>query len=190
MCVCFGIGQLAGCGPQRCRWSGGSGGETAGVATIGSQVLSVTSTPPSPLQSLPSVSILSGGEVAFVMGRVWQLSGTSVSAPLSKPSPLEKSTCPRPRHNFLQHPFSLLFTRLQYMPKVCIWSDCDSRLNGTEVWFCLTDSNASQMDPITCLIVATSCLFFFLRQHSALALRAKWDNLISTAWPPFIFKDS
>lgn len=45
--------QLAGCGLQRRRWLGGSEGETAGVATIGSQVLSVTSTPPLPPTSVP-----------------------------------------------------------------------------------------------------------------------------------------
>lgn len=50
---------------------------------------------------------------------------------------------------------------LQYMLKVCIWSDSGGHLNRTEMWLCLTDSNASQMDPITCLIVATSCLPFF-----------------------------
>lgn len=55
MCVCVwgSVGQLAGCGLQRWRWLGGSGGETAGVATIGSQVLSVTSTPPLPPTSVP-----------------------------------------------------------------------------------------------------------------------------------------
>lgn len=55
MCVCArgSVGQLAGCGLQRWRWMGGSGGETAGVATIGSQVLSVTSTPPLPPTSVP-----------------------------------------------------------------------------------------------------------------------------------------
>lgn len=85
-----------------------------------------------------------------------------------------------------------LFCRLQYTFKVCIWSDCDSRLNGTEVWLCLTDSNTPQMDPITWLIVATSCLPFFCPQaaHCTGALQARWDNLISTAWPPFVFKDS
>lgn len=59
VCVCVrgSIGQLAGCGPQRWRWLGGSGGETAGVATIGSQVLSVTSTPP--LSSRLGPSLLS-----------------------------------------------------------------------------------------------------------------------------------
>lgn len=53
---------------------------------------------PSHLTTLPptprSVSILSGGEMAFVMVRGWQLSATSVSMPLSQPSPLGQSTCP------------------------------------------------------------------------------------------------
>lgn len=52
-CVQGSIGQLAGCGLQRWLWLGGSGGETAGVATTGSQVLSVTSTPPLPAASVP-----------------------------------------------------------------------------------------------------------------------------------------
>lgn len=104
--------------------------------------------------------------MAFVMGRGWQLSCTSVSMPLSQPSPLGKSTCPSLAR--LQRSSSTarapLFCRLQYTWKVCIWSDCDSHLNGTEMRFCSADSKASQMDPITCLIVATSCppFFFFL----------------------------
>lgn len=81
------------------------------------------------------------------------------------------------------------FRPLQYR-KVCIWCDCGSHLNRTEMWFCLADSNASQMDPITCLIVATSCppICPPLRLGT-LALRARWDNLIDTAGPLFIFKD-
>lgn len=102
LCMCVHTevskGQLAGCGLQRWLWLGGSGGETAGVAAIRSQVLPVTSTPqlsspPLPPHFLLSVSILSGGEMAFVMGRGWQLSCTSVSMPLSQSSPLGKSTC-------------------------------------------------------------------------------------------------
>lgn len=52
------------------------------------------SLPPHPPTSSLSVSILSGGEMAFVMVRGWQLSATSVSMPLSQPSPLGQSTCP------------------------------------------------------------------------------------------------
>lgn len=102
------------------------------------------------------------------MGRGWQLSCTSVSLPLSQPSPLGKSTCPSLAQ--LQRSSSTA-RAIQYMLKVCIWSDCDSHFNRTEVWFCLADSNASQMDPITCLIVATSCRpFLFLFSGSTLHL--------------------
>lgn len=49
LCMCVHTevskGQLAGCGLQRWLWLGGSGGETAGVAAISSQVLPLTSTP-------------------------------------------------------------------------------------------------------------------------------------------------
>lgn len=68
LCVVGSIGQLAGCGLQRWQWSGGSGGETAGVATIGSQVLCVTSTPPLPRTSAPP-SLLS----PFCQGERWHL---------------------------------------------------------------------------------------------------------------------
>lgn len=85
----------------------------------------------------------------------------------------------------LLHSQRHFFCHLQYMLEVCIWSDCDSHLNGTEVWLCLTDSNASQMDPITCLIVATSCLpsfFFFPRLHNAL-YPCKPDETILSVLP-------
>lgn len=110
------------------------------------------------------------------MGRGWQLSCTSVSMPLSQPSPLGKSTCPslaqlqRSSSTARVPPFFIC--HLQNMLKMCIWSDCDNHLNGAEVWFCLADSNAPQIDPITCLIVATSCppFFFLLLAGSTLHL--------------------
>lgn len=82
--------------------------------------------------------------------------------------------------------FFVCYCHLQYIQKVCIESDCGTHLNGTEVWLCLTDSNASQMDPITCLIVATSCLpfffFFFFGQCTSLQ-PCKPDETILSVLP-------
>lgn len=120
------------------------------------------------------------------MGRGWQLSCTSVSMPLSQPSPLGKSTCPNlaqlQRSSSTARSLSLF---LFWSPTVCIWSDCDSHLKRTEVWFCLPGSNASQMDPITCLIVATSCPPFFFPQatHCTLALQAQMRQSYKHCWP-------
>lgn len=169
-CVQGSVGQLAGCGLQRWWWLGGSGGETAGVATIGSQVLSVTSTPPLPPTSVPHFCLHSvRGRGGICYGeRLTALMHISLNATLpavtirKEHMPELGTTSEELLHS--QIPLSFLF----WSPTVCIWSDCDSHLKRTEVWFCLPDSNASQMDPITCLIVATSCPpFFSLRQHTA-----------------------
>lgn len=75
------------------RWRGNSWcghNWVTGSAVTSTPLLSPTSVP----HLSSAVSILSGGEVAFVMVRSWQLSCTSVSLPLSQPSPLGKSTCP------------------------------------------------------------------------------------------------
>lgn len=204
MCVCVcalgSIGQLAGCGLQRWRWLRSSGGETAGVATIGSQVLSVTSTPPLPPASVPPFCLHSvRGRGGICYGeRLTALMHISLNATLPAVT-IRKEHMPGPgttSEDLLRSQSHFFFCRLQYTLEVCIWSDCDGHFNRTEVWFCLADSNASQMDPITYLIVATSCLPFFLfffspqAAHCTLALQASWDNLISTAGPPFIFKHS
>lgn len=173
MCVCVCVfalsstGQLAGCGLLRWRCLGGSGGETAGVATIGSQVLSVTSAPPSTPSllptSVPPFCLYSVRERCGVCywGRLTALMHISLTAALpavtirKEHMPELGTTSEEP--DSASRPFFVTYsTRL----KVCGGSDRDSHLNGTEVWLCLTDSNASQMDPITCLIVATSCLPF------------------------------
>lgn len=129
----------------------------------------------------PSVSILSGGVqeeeeegggVLVVVGvgicygeRLTALMHISLTATLPAVT-IRKEHMPElgTTSEELLHSRKPLFCRLQFSLKVCIWSDCDSHLNGTEVWLCLTDSNAPQMDPITCLIVATSCLPFFFSQ--------------------------
>lgn len=132
------------------------------MATIGSQVLSVTSTPqllflPTSLPPpLPPFCHWRDG-ICYGEG-LTALRHISLNATLPAVT-IRKEHMPGPgttTEELLYSSSFLSFCPLQYR-KVCIWCDCGSHLNRTEMWFCLADSNASQMDPITCLIVATSC---------------------------------
>lgn len=115
VCMLGSIGQLAGCGLQRWRWLGGSEGETAGVATIGSQVLSVTSTPPLPPTSLHPFCLHSvRGRCGICYGeRLTALMHISLTATLPAVT-IRKEHMPEPgttseellrshRHFFLSH---------------------------------------------------------------------------------------